>query len=113
MRIMLDEELARAILVGDGRQSSAEDKIKEDHIEPIWKDDDLYTIKHTFEAGDNVSVMADNFIDEAIRARKEYKGSGNRFCSRKRISSPTACFLRIRMAVVFTDLWQSLQLQCV
>lgn len=77
MRIMLDEELARAILVGDGRQSSAEDKIKEDHIRPIWKDDDLYTIKHTFEAGDNVSVMADNFIDEAIRARKEYKGSGN------------------------------------
>lgn len=77
MRIMLDEEIARAVLVGDGRQSSAEDKIKEDHIRPIWKDDDLYAIKRTFEAGDNVSVMADNFIDEAIRARKEYKGSGN------------------------------------
>ena len=45
MRMMLDEELARAILVGDGRNQSSSDKINEQNIRPIWTDDDVYTVK--------------------------------------------------------------------
>lgn len=79
MRTMLDEELARAYLVGDGRLSSSDDKINEQNIRPIWTDDDLYTIKATFTVG--VSATADDkakaFIRAAIKARKNYKGSGN------------------------------------
>ena len=79
MRMMLDEEIARAILVGDGRLSSDDDKIKEDNIRPIWTDADLYTIKSTFTVG--ASATADDkakaFIRSAIKARKNYKGSGD------------------------------------
>ena len=79
MRTMLDEELARAYLVGDGRLSSSDDKINEQNIRPIWTDDDLYTIKATFTVG--ASATADDkakaFIRAAIKARKNYKGSGN------------------------------------
>lgn len=79
MRMMLDEEIARAILVGDGRLNSDDDKIKEDNIRPIWTDADLYTIKSTFTVG--ASATADDkakaFIRSAIKARKNYKGSGN------------------------------------
>ena len=67
MRVQLDEELARAYLIGDGRANDSDDKIKEDHIRPIAKDVDLF----------NISVMAKMFIDEVIRNRKFYKGSGN------------------------------------
>ena len=79
MRIMLDEEIARAILVGDGRLSSSDDKIREDHIRPIWKDDALYNTKVFLDA----SVMGDedkrarDFIRKAVKSRKNYKGSGN------------------------------------
>ena len=74
MRIMLDEEIARAILIGDGRLSSSDDKIQETHIRPIWTDDDLYSVKV------NVKVTGDkakDTIKAAIKARKDYKGSGN------------------------------------
>ena len=76
MRMMLDEEIARAILVGDGRLSSSDDKINEQNIRPIWTDEDLYTIKSliTVPAGGN---EAEEFIDQSVRAMKDYKGSGS------------------------------------
>ena len=79
MRGMLDEEIARAILVGDGRISSSDDKINETNIRPIWKDEDLYTIKARFTVSDSATDddKAQAFIRAAIKARKEYKGSGN------------------------------------
>jgi len=79
MRIMLDEEIARAILIGDGRSSASDDKIDETHIRPIWTDDDLYTIKAQFAlaATDTSDDKAKKFINTAIRKRKLYKGSGS------------------------------------
>lgn len=78
MRMMLDEEIARAILVGDGRLSSSDDKINEQNIRPIWKDEELYTIKKLVEteSGATASEKAKAFIKAAIKARKDYKGSG-------------------------------------
>lgn len=78
MRMMLDEEIARAILVGDGRLSSSDDKISEDHIRPIWTDADLYTIKAAVNiTKESTSAeIAKAFIVEAIRSRVQYKGSG-------------------------------------
>lgn len=73
MRMMLDEEIARASLVGDGRSSAAEDKINEINIRPIYTDDDLYSIKVEVPNGEK---KAKEFIKAAIRARKDYKGSG-------------------------------------
>ena len=77
MRMMLDEEIARAILVGDGRLASDDDKINESNIRPIWTDADLYSVKKIVTTGDSESKTAKNFIDAAIRSRKDYKGSGN------------------------------------
>ena len=84
MRMMLNEELARAMLVGDGRLASDDDKIQENHIRPIWKDDDLFTIKARVAptgTGAESAVTDDDkaraFIRTAIKARKDYKGSGN------------------------------------
>lgn len=79
MRVMLDEEIARAALVGDGRVSSSDDKIDPIHIRPIWTDDDFYTIKQTVSvaSSDSDSAIAKNFIKQCIKARKNYKGSGN------------------------------------
>lgn len=84
MRMMLNEEIARAILVGDGRLASDDDKIQENHIRPIWKDEDLYTIKARVTptgTGASGAVTDDDkakaFIRAAIKARKDYKGSGN------------------------------------
>lgn len=78
MRMMLDEEIARAILVGDGRSSSSDDKINEMNIRPIWKDEDLFTIKSTIEADAvaNADQRAKAFIRACIKSRKNYKGSG-------------------------------------
>ena len=76
MRMMLDEEIARAILVGDGRLSSSDDKINEQNIRPIWKDEDLYTIKSLITVPTNGS-LAEEFIDQSVRAMKDYKGSGS------------------------------------
>ena len=75
MRMMLDEEIARAVLIGDGRNPSLDDKINEQNIRPIWTDEDLYTIKKTVEAAGDES-LSKAFIKAAIRARKDYKGSG-------------------------------------
>lgn len=79
MRMMLDEELARAYLIGDGRLSSSDDKINEGNIRPIYKDDDLYTIKKKVSVakGADEDAKARAFIKQVIRARKDYKGSGN------------------------------------
>ena len=79
MRMMLNEELARAFLVGDGRSSASDDKIREDHIRPIWTDDDLYTIKAPFKVDPSATAddKAKAFIRAAIKARKDYEGSGN------------------------------------
>ncbi len=78
MRMMLDEELARAYLVGDGRMSSSDDKINEQNIRPIYNDDDLYTIKTIVDVASNSAddVKAKAFISAAIKSRKDYKGSG-------------------------------------
>lgn len=79
MRMMLDEEIARAILVGDGRTPAAEDKIQETHIRSVWNDDPFYSIKGTmkFAAEPTSDELAEAFIEKAIRIRKEYKGTGN------------------------------------
>lgn len=79
MRIMLDEEIARAILVGDGRSSASDDKINESNIRPIWKDDSLYTIKATVQLGasETETTKGKKFIKAVLKARKNYKGSGN------------------------------------
>lgn len=79
MRMMLDEEIARAILIGDGRLTSDDDHIPEDHIRPIWKDAELYTINPVIqlEGTETEDDIARSFIRTAIKARKDYKGSGN------------------------------------
>jgi len=79
MRMMLDEELSRAILIGDGRTSVDEDHIDPDHIRPIWGDDPFYTIRAQIGFGTNVTEDDKywNIIKTAIRARKEYRGSGD------------------------------------
>ena len=78
MRMMLDEELARAFLIGDGRSTSSDDKINEQNIRPIWTDEDLYTIKTliTVKEGATASEKAKAFIYSVIKSRKNYKGSG-------------------------------------
>ena len=73
MRMMLEEEIARAILVGDGRSSASDDKINESNIRPIYSDDDMYAVKVQISAESTTSQM----IDQMIMARKDYKGSGN------------------------------------
>ena len=75
MRIMLDEEIARAMLIGDGRSSVSEDKIKENCIRPIYNDADLYTIK--FAMNSSASNEAKEFIRSCIKSRDDYEGSGN------------------------------------
>lgn len=79
MRGMLDEEIARAILVGDGRMMDDDDHIPEDHIRPIWKDAELYTINPVIEleGSESEDDIARTFIRTAIKSRKDYKGSGN------------------------------------
>lgn len=79
MRMMLDEEIARAILVGDGRLASSDDKINEQNIRPIWKDEDLFSVKVSIGAQASASDedKAKAFIKSAIKSRKLYKGSGN------------------------------------
>ena len=75
MRMMLDEELARAILVGDGRLTSDPEKIFQDNIRSIWADDEMYTIHQVIPAANATDYTA--MIDSIVRSRKGYKGSGN------------------------------------
>ncbi len=77
MRIMLDEEIARAILVGDGRLASDDDHINEENVRPIWKEADLFCIKTEVTVGDTDDETAKNFIRTCIKSRKDYRGSGN------------------------------------
>ena len=83
MRMMLDEEIARAILVGDGRLSSSDDKIKETNIRPIYKEEALYVVNPILEHQPDVDTRAKAFIRAAVKARKDYQGSGEPtlFCS--------------------------------
>lgn len=92
MRHTLNQEIATAIMFGDGRDVSDPDKIKEDHIRPIWKDDELYCMHFDVDAaamgtkltgtnnganfGENY-IFAEAIIAEALYAREKYKGSGN------------------------------------
>lgn len=80
MRMKLDEELARAILIGDGRSNSDSDKINEENIRPILKEDDLYCIKKDIGSGKSV----DQIIDELIRAQDDLEGTGTptMFCAK-------------------------------
>lgn len=79
MRGQLDEELARAILVGDGRLTSDDDHISEEHIRPIWKDADLFAVKVTITMKANATDddRARAFLRANLKARKYYKGSGS------------------------------------
>lgn len=79
MRIMLDEEIARAILIGDGRLPDDESHIGEEHVRPIAKDVDLFNTKVLVDVPTNAegSKIADTLIDAVIKSRKNYKGSGN------------------------------------
>lgn len=73
MRLMLNEEIARAALIGDGRSSSSDDKINEQHVRPIVSDSELFSVKVPVTGDDTAKA----FIRAAIKARKDYKGSGN------------------------------------
>lgn len=79
MRGKLDEEIARAILIGDGRDSSSSDKVDPLRIRPIYQDDATYTVKRilTRASGADDSAFAKAFIKDVVKSRKEYKGSGN------------------------------------
>lgn len=79
MRMMLNEEIARAVLVGDGRSASSNDKINEQNVRPIWTDDDVYTVKQVINVKKDATEddKAKAFIRNTIKSRKNYKGSGN------------------------------------
>ena len=79
MRGMLDEELARAFLIGDGRDGSDDSKINEQNIRPILGDNSTYTVARTLTrtSGETDSDFAKDFIKDVVKSRKEYKGSGN------------------------------------
>lgn len=79
MRLMLDEEIARAILIGDGRSDSSDDRIFPTNIRPVWQDDTFYTIRAQVDTKGMATEEAktEAVIKAIIRARKNYKGSGN------------------------------------
>lgn len=79
MRVMLNEELARAFLIGDGRSGASPDKINPLNIRPIYGDDPVYTVVRTLTPAANATAAqkAKAFIQDVIRSRKLYKGSGN------------------------------------
>ena len=77
MRVMLNEEIARAALISDGRTAGTDDKIDETHIRPIWTDADFYSIKELVPYNADHDILAKNIIRSAVTARKNYKGSGN------------------------------------
>lgn len=72
MRLMLDEEIARALLIGDGRDISSQEKINEENIRPIWKDDSLYAIKILLEK----KVVGEDLVDAFIKSFADYEGTG-------------------------------------
>ena len=82
MQVMLKEEIARAIIVGDGRDSSSNDKISSNNIRPIWQDNSAFTVNTSIEVASGVTEAqkAKAFIQNVVRNRKYYKGSGNITC---------------------------------
>lgn len=77
MRMKLQEELSRAVLIGDGRLSSAEDKIQETHIRSVLNDDEFYTMHKTVDmSGTTTTARANSLIDAAVTGMIDYKGSG-------------------------------------
>lgn len=76
MRLMLDEEIARAVLVGDGREADHEDKINEECIRPIWKDDDFYALHKNMAKTPGTPATPEEVIDFIIRAGDDYEGTG-------------------------------------
>jgi HK97 family phage prohead protease len=79
MRVMLNEELARAFLIGDGRSNDSDDKIDPLHIRPIYGDNAVYTVSRVLTPAANATAAqkAKAFIQDIVRSRKLYKGSGN------------------------------------
>ena len=79
MRTKLNEELARAYLIGDGRNAASDDKINEGNIRPIYSDDDFYTIKvqASVATGADTETKIKAAMNASLKARKDYKGSGN------------------------------------
>lgn len=73
MRIMIEEELGRAVLLGDGREASSDDKIKEDCIRPIFKEDSLYAPRVILAK----ETTTEDMLDSLVRALDDYEGSGN------------------------------------
>lgn len=73
MRLMLNEELARAVLVGDGREAEDDDKINEENIRPIWTDNDMYAIHVTIDS----TVDNEGEMEAILRAMDEYEGTGS------------------------------------
>lgn len=74
MRMMLDEEIARAIMIGDGRDPSSEDKINEENVRPIWKEEDMYAHHVTVDSSVNGT---EEELEAVLRAMEEYQGSGS------------------------------------
>lgn len=79
MRMMLEEEIARAVVIGDGRESGSDDKISEDHIRSVLNDDPFYSIKITkgYKAEPDNSTFAADFEERVIYGFEDYEGSGN------------------------------------
>lgn len=79
MRMMLNEEISRAVLIGDGREETDESKISEDNIRPVYTDDDLFTIKTVVEITDDMDRLekSDVIVDAAVESRSNYMGSGS------------------------------------
>lgn len=73
MRLMIEEELGRAVLLGDGREASSDDKIKEDCIRPIYKEDSLYAPRVILAK----ETTTEDMLDSIVRAMDDYEGSGN------------------------------------
>lgn len=73
MKIMLEEELGRAVLIGDGRQASSKDKIKEENIRPIYKEDSLYAPRVILAK----PTTTEDVLDSIVRAMDDYDGAGN------------------------------------
>ena len=73
MRIMIEEELGRAVLLGDGREASSDDKIKEDCIRPVYKEDTLYAPRVILAK----DTTTEDMLDSIVRAMDDYEGSGN------------------------------------
>ena len=72
MRGMLNEEIGRAVLVGDGRDSSSEDKVNEDNVRPIWTDAELYTKRVQVES----TTTDEELVKTIVRSLDDYEGTG-------------------------------------